>query len=460
MTQSVADKTPIPDKASRRHTDPPGLWISVAAISVTLHLLLFWLLRSNSYSLSQRNSSNPIPVDFVEISSARKAPSKAKPVSSKRSSTTGKSSVARSSKPATQEILTPKTSTVEDSNAIALRTTPEGAIAQRAVAKPIASTNSKKAERSQPKTDDITEQSSQRRVVEQEAQPSPQQDATSEPTPSPQLPEQNQPEPTPQPTSEFTPQTQQPQPTPQPTSEFTPQAQQPQPTPEPTPEFTPQTQQPEPTPQPNTADSTNTNTQNEANQQLDEQNQALNPQNNTTDSTRTDSSPQRQEAQQTPSSLPTPEGEVAVGKETPLQDIAPPVQPEQSPPLNEENGTGIGVATWDIEADKLKKDIPENLAQPEDNSRQKELNIVLSDAGRDFQPVDFLVWLTIDEKGNLIFIKVDDEIPLPQRSQYQKYANDIFQGQKFVTASNKDPVTGEKNAVMSHLPVRVRINRR
>ena len=426
MTQSVADKTPIPDKASRRHTDPPGLWISVAAISVTLHLLLFWLLRSNSYSLSQRNSSNPIPVDFVEISSARKAPSKAKPVSSKRSSTTGKSSVARSSKPAAQENLTPKTSTVEDSNAIALRTTPEGAIAQRAVAKPIASTNSKKAERSQPKTDDITEQSSQRRVVEQEAQPSPQQDATSEPTPSPQPPEQNQPEPTPQPTSEFT----------------------------------PQTQQPQPTPEPNTADSTNTNTQNEANQQLDEQNQALNPQNNTTDSTRTDSSPQRQEAQQTPSSLPTPEGEVAVGKETPLQDIAPPVQPEQSPPLNEENGTGIGVATWDIEADKLKKDIPENLAQPEDNSRQKELNIVLSDAGRDFQPVDFLVWLTIDQKGNLIFIKVDDEIPLPQRSQYQKYANEIFQGQKFVTASNKDPVTGEKNAVMSHLPVRVRINRR
>jgi len=452
MTQSVADKTPIPDKASRRHTDPPGLWISVAVISVTLHLLLFWLLRSNSYSLSQRSSSNPIPVDFVEISSERKAPSKAKPVSSKRSSTTGKSSVARSSKPAAQENLTPKTSTVEDSNAIALRTTPEGAIAFD---------NTKKATTSQPKAEDTTtQQSSQQRVVEQETQSKPQQDATSEPTPSPQPPEQNQLQPTPQPTSEFTPEAQQPQPTPEPTPEVTPQTQQPEPTPEPTPEFTPQTQQPEPTPQPNTADSTNTDTQNEANQQLDEQNQALNPQNNPTDSTGTDSSPQRQEAQQIPSSLPTPEGEVAVGKETPLQDIAPPVKPEQSPPLNEENGTGVGVATWDIEADKLKRDIPENLAQPEDNSRQKELNIVLSDAGRDFQPVDFLVWLTIDEKGNLIFIKVDDEIPLPQRSQYQKYANEIFQGQKFVTASNKDPVTGEKNAVMSHLPVRVRINRR
>jgi hypothetical protein len=452
MTQSVADKTPIPDKASRRHTDPPGLWISVAAISVTLHLLLFWFLRSNSYSLSQKSFANPIPVEFVEIPSGRKAPSKAKPVSSKRASTTGKPTVVRSSKPATQENFTPKTSTVEDSNAIALRTTPEGA-------SPF--DNTKKATTSQPKAEDTTTQpSSQQPVVEQETQSKPQQDPTSEPAPSPQPPEQNQPEPTPEPTREFTPQAQQSEPTPEATREFTPQAQQPEPTPEPTREFTPQAQQPEPTPQPNTADSTSTDTQNEANQQLDEQNQALNPQNNPTDLTATDSSPQRQEAQQTPSSLPKPDGEVAVGKETPLEDIAPPVQPEQSPPLNEENGTGVGVATWDIEADKLKKDIPENLAQPEDNSRQKELNIVLSDSGRDSQLVDFLVWLTIDEKGNLIFIKVDEQIPLPQRSQYQKYAEEIFQAQKFVPATDKDPATGKQNPRLSNLPVRVRINRR
>jgi hypothetical protein len=449
MTQSVADKTPIPDKAWRRHTDPPGLWIAVAAISVTLHLLLFWLLRSNSYKLlSQRSSSNPIPVEFVEISSPPKARAKAKPVSSKRPSTTGKSSIARAPKPVAQENLTANTSTVEDSNAIAFD-------------------NTKKAEPSQPKANDITEQSSQRQVVEQEAQPSPQPIATSEPTrepeptPSPELPEQNQPEQTPQPTSEVTPQAQQPEPTPQPTSEVTPQAQQPEPTPQLTPEVTPQTQQPEPTPQPNTADSTNPDTQNPANQELGEQNQALNPQNNTTDSTRTDSSPGTTEQPQgTPSSLPTPDGEVTVGKGTPLEDIAPPVQPEQPPALNEQNGQGVGVATWDIEADKLNRDIPENLAQPEENSRQKELNIVLPDAGGDVQPVDFLVWLTIDEKGNLIFIKVDEQIPLPQRSQYQKYAEEIFQGQKFVPATDKDPATGEKNPRLSNLPVRVTINRR
>jgi len=428
MTQSVADKTPIPDKASRRHTDPPGLWISVAAISVTLHLLLFWLLRSNSYSLSQRSSSNPIPVEFVEISSGRKAPSKAKPVSSKRASTTGKPTVVRSSKPAAQENFTPKTSTVEDSNGIALRTTPDGAIAFD---------NTKKARTSQPKADDTTTQpSSQQRVVEQQAQSKPQQDATSEPTPSPQPPEQNQPEPTPQPTPEVTPQAQQPEPTPQRTSEVTPQA-----------------QQPEPTPQPNTADSTNTDTQNEANQELGEQNQALNPQNNPTDSTGTDSSPETQEAQGTPSSLPTPEGEVAVGQATPLQDIAPPVNPQQSPPLNEENGTGVGVATWSPETDLIRKDRTDNPPQIKGDITEKQLNFLALNRELGNQPIEFLAVLNINQEGKLEMIIIDPKIPEPQASQYHEYAEEIFKGQEFIPASNNN---GTKPP-QGQLPVRIKI---
>lgn len=404
MTQSVADKTPIPNQASRRHTDPPGLWIAIALISITLHLLIFWLLRSNSHSMLQRSSSNPIPVEFIEISAGRKATSKTKPVLSRRASTTAKSAVARSSKPIAQKNLTPKTSRVEDSQAIAFD-------------------NTKKARTSQPPVEDTTQQFSQTPAGEQETQ------ASSQSTPQPEAFITN-----------------------------TPQAQ-PEPPSQPTPEVTPEAQQPEPQPQQTTL-AENPDTQNQGNQELGEQNQVSNPLNNTTDSTRTDSSPEtRQEPQQTPRSLPKPDGEVAVGKETPLQDIAPPVKSEQSPPLNEQSGGGggVGVATWDIEADKLKRDIPENLAQPEDNSRRKELNIVLSDAGRDFQPVDFLVWLTIDKQGNLIFIKVDEQIPLPQRSRYQKYAEEIFQGQKFVAATDKDPVTGEKNPRLSNLPVHVKI---
>jgi hypothetical protein len=386
----------------------------------------------------------------VEISSGGKAPSKAKPVSSKRSSTTGKSSVARSSKPAAQENLTPKTSTVEDSNAIALRTRPEGAIAFD---------NTKKATTSQPKAEDTTtQQSSQQRVVEQETQSKPQQDPTSEPAPSPQPPEQNQLQPTPQPTPEFTPQTQQAEPTPQPTSEVTPQTQQAEPTPQPTPEFTPQTQQAEPTPSPNTADSTNTDTQNQANQQLDEQNQALNPQNNPTDSTGTDSSPERQEPQQTSSSLPTPDGEVAVGKETPLQDIAPPVKPEQSPPLNEQNEGGTALATWDIEANAVKQDIQNNPPQIVGDIKEKELESLALNKELGDQPIEFKAVLLIDSNGefNSIILYPGQKIPEPQATQYQEYAEKIFKGQKFIPASNND---GSKPP-LGELVVRIRIQRK
>lgn len=428
MTQLVTDKTPIPDKASMRHTDPPGLWISVAAISVTLHLLLFWLLRSNSYSLSQRNSSNPIPIEFVEISSGGKAPSKAKPVSSKRDSTTGKPTVVRSSKPATRENLTLKTSTVEDTNAIALRTTPQGAIAFD---------NTKKAT-FQPKADDtIIKPSLQQRVVEQQAQSKPQQDVTSEPTPSPQPPEENQPQPTP---------------------EVTPQAQQPELTPQPTPEVIPQTQQPETTPQPNNANITNTNTQNETNQELGEQNQASNPQNNPTDSTSTDSSPERQEPQHTLSSLPTPEGEVAFGKETPLQDIAPPVNPQQSPLLNEENGEGTALATWDIEANAVKKDIQHNPPQIVGDIKEKELESLALNKELGDQPIEFKAVLLINSNGefNSMILYPGQNIPEPQATQYQEYAEKIFQGQKFIPASNND---GNKPP-LGELVVRIRIQRK
>ncbi|QDL11947.1 hypothetical protein DP113_32320 [Brasilonema octagenarum UFV-E1] len=429
MTQSVTDKTPIPEKSWRRHSDPPGLWIAVATISFTLHLLLFWLLRSYSYNLlSQRNSSNPIPVEFVEISSQPKASSNAKPVLSTKPSTTQKSSVTSSPKLSTQGNLTPKsTSTIEDSNAITL-------------ANPIS------PKTSQPQVKDKTQQPLKKPVIKQE-QPNPEPIATSQPTPQPEPFIAKTPEPPLQPTPEDTPQAQQPQPTPKQT-------------PEPPLQPTPEAQQPQPTPEPTTL-ADNSDTQN---QPL--QNQTPNPQNNTTDSTRPDSSPetgeqakQPNESTESPGTLPKqPDEQVIVGKETPLPDLAPPVKPEQSP-LDEPKVGGFE-ALWYPEADKLKKDIPENLAQQQDNSRRKELNIVLPDSGRDFQPVDFLVWLTIDQEGKLQFIKVDQEIPLPQRSEYQKYANEIFQDQKFVPASDKDPATGKTNPRWSSLPVRVKIQRK
>ncbi|MBD2343647.1 hypothetical protein [Anabaena subtropica] len=70
MTTSVADKTPIPAKVWRRHNDPPGLWFAIAIGSFSLHLLVFWLIRSsNAVGLwfPQQNQI-AVPIELIEIS--------------------------------------------------------------------------------------------------------------------------------------------------------------------------------------------------------------------------------------------------------------------------------------------------------------------------------------------------------------------------------------------------------
>ncbi|MGF1934161.1 MAG: hypothetical protein RM347_007145 [Nostoc sp. ChiQUE02] len=102
MTPSVADKTPIPAKVWRRHTDPPGLWISIVIGSVSLHLLAFWLMRSsNAFSLwFPQQSQSAVPIELIDIApktkSIIKSKSTAKTVSPKLLSSTQKSIPARS----------------------------------------------------------------------------------------------------------------------------------------------------------------------------------------------------------------------------------------------------------------------------------------------------------------------------------------------------------------------------
>ncbi|MGF2010560.1 MAP7 domain-containing protein [Nostoc sp. DedVER01b] len=124
MTQSVADKTSILPKDWRRHTDPPSLWIAVVIGSVTLHLLVFWLLRSYQSSLlwRQQNKST-IPIEVVEISSPTKlkkpAASKPKSLSSKPLST--KLEPKHLSKPLVpaDKLITKPNPTNQDNNAVA-----------------------------------------------------------------------------------------------------------------------------------------------------------------------------------------------------------------------------------------------------------------------------------------------------------------------------------------------------
>ena len=63
------------------------------------------------------------------------------------------------------------------------------------------------------------------------------------------------------------------------------------------------------------------------------------------------------------------------------------------------------------------------------------------------------MWLTIDSQGNLLFIKVDERIPVAVRNQYQEYADKIFNEQKFIPASENN---GNKPD-LSNLPIRVNI---
>ncbi|NDJ20469.1 hypothetical protein GS682_02180 [Nostoc sp. B(2019)] len=127
MTPSVADKTPIPAKVWRRHTDPPGLWIAVVIGSVSLHLLAFWLIRSSQFSrLWEQQNKATIPIEIVEISSqtkprTRKVASKPKPVSPKPPSTSQKLRATNSPKQVVpKDKVTAKTTpSTQDRSAIA-----------------------------------------------------------------------------------------------------------------------------------------------------------------------------------------------------------------------------------------------------------------------------------------------------------------------------------------------------
>jgi hypothetical protein len=78
MAHSLGSKTEEHAKVWRRHNDPPGLWFAIAILSVVLHLLLFWLMRSYSFSLSRQNQT-AIPVEIIEISPRRQLKVKPKP---------------------------------------------------------------------------------------------------------------------------------------------------------------------------------------------------------------------------------------------------------------------------------------------------------------------------------------------------------------------------------------------
>ncbi len=70
MTQFISDREQISDLTRRRHTDPPELWIVVATVSVLLHFIIFWLLRSSalsSLSFQHSKQARSTSIELVEV---------------------------------------------------------------------------------------------------------------------------------------------------------------------------------------------------------------------------------------------------------------------------------------------------------------------------------------------------------------------------------------------------------
>jgi colicin import membrane protein len=123
MTQSVTEKTSIPEKTWRRQHDSPTWWITFVCGSVILHLLAFWLISLYKFNSSpEGRGSSAVPIEFIEISPQKSSPvqpkpkPKPKPVSPKPAP---KAIVPQNSQPTTlPSVVKPPIST-SDRNAIA-----------------------------------------------------------------------------------------------------------------------------------------------------------------------------------------------------------------------------------------------------------------------------------------------------------------------------------------------------
>ncbi|MBD2207270.1 hypothetical protein H6G33_33795 [Calothrix sp. FACHB-1219] len=103
--------------------------------------------------------------------------------------------------------------------------------------------------------------------------------------------------------------------------------------------------------------------------------------------------------------------------------------------------------------------IPEDLKLAEHiGTNEKKVESIYINSNLDLPVVEFLVSLIIDNTGKFIEAKViDPAIPKAQRSDYEQYANDVFQGEKFQPAYYPD---GKTPPEFTNRFVRLRIERR
>ncbi|AUT00844.1 hypothetical protein CLI64_10795 [Nostoc sp. CENA543] len=400
MTGKVADKTPIAAKFGRRHEDPPGLWIAVAIGSLSLHLLVFWLMRSPSgfRPWFPQKSQDIVPVELIEV-----AP-----------------------QPSTsQTTVAPKTTT-QDEQTVNLDSSVQQNNTQN-------------------------ESPSETQILAQEKSPP----IESTPTPTP-TPEATQPTPTPTPTPETT------QPTPPPTPPIVPSGDRPwerredielgkgtplpSDTPPVTPEqiaksqavegTTPRTQEEEPV---NNSSQESPSSPNEAtNSNVGEQNFPANGE-STPDSNNVDTPP-------------TPNGETASNSSENNSSSNPETTnnptAENSPPVNSGGFIAGVLPIDDNEARQLiqqglirNRDIPSVFAVYQGNTTKSlDNNSSYLPSNSTLQPAKLLVSLIIDQNGSFQQARVL-ELPGELQSEkgiYEQIVNDLFKNDSCVPAKNQD----------------------
>ncbi|MEM7578598.1 MAG: hypothetical protein AAF316_01900, partial [Cyanobacteria bacterium P01_A01_bin.80] len=110
-------------------------------------------------------------------------------------------------------------------------------------------------------------------------------------------------------------------------------------------------------------------------------------------------------------------------------------------------------ATWSPQPGKLKRDIPDQVAQAISKPQEIELQNSISGAG-DCKEKSFLIWLRIENDGKASVTPSGKESEACRR-----YADQIFKNQRFKPAYDIDPKTGKQNPRPSFLPVRINIRR-
>ena len=105
VTNNHLNDSSITSKNFKRHTDPPWLWTFVCIGSVSLHLLVFWLMRSSNefQAWFPQSNQSSIPIDLIEIDSEPKSQIKTQ-------------STTRKIKPQSSFSTSPKSASVKLSN--------------------------------------------------------------------------------------------------------------------------------------------------------------------------------------------------------------------------------------------------------------------------------------------------------------------------------------------------------